>query len=349
MTERIAVALSGGADSALAASLLLSQGYRVFALHLLLTRDAAALEQVSRARETAGRLVIEFEVVDAVDAFEDRVIVPFCSEYAAGRTPNPCITCNRDIKTGLLLRAAIERGADRLATGHYARVSHHAGRFLLSRAVDHRADQSYFLYAIDPSSLGRLALPLGELTRSEVRSLAVERNLVRGNSSQDICFVGGRDYRRFVAERVPVEAGEIVDTKGRVMGRHRGLTSFTVGQRHQLGVALGRPVYVVRLEPEHNRVVVGSVDELMTGYARLNSLRWLVPQPRGRLVAQARARYRSRCSAAVVTVTGASAVVRFEEPQRAVAPGQSVVLYDGDTVLGGGVVAATGTEEPDGD
>lgn len=341
MTERIGVALSGGADSALAASMLLSRGYRVFALHMVLTRSAGSEEQAARAKELAGRLGIEIEVLDAVDVFADKVIAPFCEEYASGRTPNPCVTCNRHIKLGYLLRTALDRGADRLATGHYARVGHQADGYVLQRALDHQADQSYFLYSIDPSALERLLLPLGEVSRGEVRLMASAKDLIHGRSSQDICFVGGRDYRRFVAERVNATPGDIVDTEGRVRGRHGGLPFFTVGQRHHVGLALRMPAYVVRLDLHHNRVVIGTVDDLTSISARLRDVRWLIIPPRAEFTAHARIRYRGRCSPARVIVTGDSAHIHFEEPQRALAPGQSVVLYDGETVLGGGVVSET--------
>ena len=347
MSERIGVALSGGADSALAASLLLSQGQPVFALHLLLVRGSAAEEQARRAADVARKLGIQLEVIDAVDAFADHVIAPFCAEYASGRTPNPCVTCNRHIKFGLLLDVALQCGADRLATGHYARIARGAGGYTLLRAADHQADQSYFLYAVDPSALERLLFPLGELFRSDVRALAAGQHLARGRSSQDICFVAGRDYGRFVADRVATEPGDIVDTLGRLQGRHRGLPFYTVGQRHRLGVTLGQPAYVVHLAPQRNEVVIGTRDDLLCAGARLDAVRWLAQPRETQFRAQARIRFRARSCTADVAVGAGSAVVTFEEPQRAVAPGQSLVLYDGDTVLGGGVVDAAWTSKHD--
>jgi len=341
MKERVGVALSGGADSALTASLLLSRGYSVFGLHLLLAHTNAATAQAARAGDIAHQLGMEFRVIDAADVFAATVITPFCDEYASGRTPNPCVTCNRDIKFGLLLRTALESGADKLATGHYARVVPYERRYVLRRAVDHQADQSYFLYAIDAAVLEHLVLPLGEVLRSEVRSQALQQGLIRGTSSQDICFLVGQDLRSFLAERVDATPGDIVDLEGHVRGRHDGLPFYTVGQRHGLGIALGSPAYVVRLDARRNRVVLGTADNLLSASARLRHVRWLV-QPEGdEFPAQARVRYRARCTSAHVTLTESEALVRFLEPQRAVAPGQSVVLYDGDTVLGGGVVTET--------
>jgi tRNA-uridine 2-sulfurtransferase len=341
MTQRIGIALSGGADSALAASLLLAGGHRVFGLHLLLAHTPEAETQAAHARDLARLLRVDFELIDAVEVFAGSVISPFCAEYAAGRTPNPCVICNRDIKFGLLLRAARERGADLLATGHYARVAPRGSGFALRRAVDHQADQSYFLYAVESSALKHLVLPLGEMHRADVRSLALNHGLVRGKSSQDICFIGGRDYRDYVARYVQATPGDLVDTDGRVLGRHRGLPFFTVGQRHRLGVALGAPAYVIRLDADSNTVVLGPAALLTSQAAILHRVTWQAPPESAHFRTEALVRYRARRTSAHVRLTGNGAYVRFTEPQRAVAPGQSVVFYDGDTVIGGGVVAET--------
>ncbi len=341
MAQRIGVALSGGADSALAASMLLSGGHSVFGLHLLLTHTREAETQAAHARDVARQLHIDIELIEAVDEFESRVIAPFCAEYSSGRTPNPCITCNRDIKFGLLLDAAGKLGADRLATGHYARVARSGGGHVLMRAVDHRADQSYFLYAVAAGALEHLVFPLGELTRRDVRSLAATQGLVRGVSSQDICFIAGGDYRDFVAQRVHAMPGDIIDGDGRVLGRHRGLPFYTVGQRHRLGVALGTPMYVVRLDTQCNTVVLGPAERLTSESAVLRDLAWHVNPGADRFRADALVRFRARRTGAQVTLTEGEALVQFAEPQRAVSPGQSVVFYDGDTVVGGGIVAET--------
>jgi len=339
MTQRIGIALSGGADSALAASLLLDEGHRVFGLHLLLARTPEAETQAAHAEELARLLRIDFELIDAVEAFAQSVISPFCAEYASGRTPNPCVTCNRDIKFGLLLRAARERGVDKLATGHYARVAAQGSGFVLRRAVDHQADQSYFLYAVESSALEHLVLPLGGMHRANVRTRALNQELVRGKSSQDICFIGGQNYRDYVASHVRSTPGDLVDTDGRVLGRHRGLPFFTVGQRHRLGVALGVPAYVIRLDADSNTVVLGPAPRLMSEAAILHQVTWQAPPESAQFRAEALVRYRARRTSAEVTLTNYGAYVCFTEPQRAVAPGQSVVFYEGDTVVGGGVVA----------
>ncbi len=341
MTQRLGVALSGGVDSAFTASLLLSGGYSVFGLHLLMARTPEARLKEEHARNIASRLNIDLQVLDIVDAFSSRVVSPFCQEYAAGRTPNPCITCNRDIKFGLLLRMALDRGADKLATGHYSRIAEQPHGPVLQRALDARADQSYFLYSIEPSALSHVAMPLGTMLRTEVRFLASQQGFVLGRSSQDICFIGSQGYRSFLAKHVAAAAGDIVDIEGRVLGRHPGLHFFTIGQRHGLGVALGTPAYVVYLDAHRNRLVVGEKHHLMSDTATLHQVTWLVRPESRELLLQARTRYRARTSAALVSLTGDVATVHFQVPQKAVAPGQSVVFYDKDTVVGGGIVAKT--------
>lgn len=339
MAQRVAIAISGGRDSAVAASLLASGPYEVLALHVLMTNTPAALAQCELASTIARRQGLAFEVVDLVDEFSRRVIAPFCSEYAAGRTPNPCVVCNREIKFGLLLQHARAQGAEMLATGHYVRAEHTDGRHRLRRAADRLADQSYFLYAIAPASLEFMLTPLGDMQRAEVRRSAAACGMAATPSSQDICFVAHGDCGRFVAQRAGARPGDIVDLDGRVLGKHPGLPFCTIGQRHGLRVATGEPKYVVRLDPEHNTVVVGSATDLLSEAAVLDSLAWTGGRaPATELLVHAQTRYRSRGSSARLTVQGELAHVRFLEPQRAIAPGQSVVFYDDDVVLGGGVI-----------
>jgi tRNA-specific 2-thiouridylase len=339
MRQRVAVALSGGADSAVAALILKQSPCEVLAMHLLLTDTPASLAQLEQAQALSRHLGIEMHIVDLVQEFASLVMAPFCSEYAAGRTPNPCVVCNRSIKFGVMLREALLRGADRLATGHYARVERHTGRSILLRALDKRADQSYFLYAVDGAAFERLLLPLGTMTRKRVHSIACDEGLPTGSSSKDLCFINDRSYHRFMASRVSSTAGDIVDTGGRVLGQHRGLPFYTVGQRRGLGVALAKPQYVIRLDARLNLLVVGTEDELYSEAATLRSLSWLAGKPPdSTLAVHAKARFRSRGIPAHVTFASGEAYVRFSEPQRAIAPGQSIVFYDGDTVLGGGVI-----------
>jgi len=339
MAQCVAVAISGGRDSAVAASLLAAGPYEVLALHVLMTDTPGARAQCELARAVARRQELRFETVDLVDEFSRRVIEPFCAEYAAGRTPNPCVVCNREIKFGLLLQYARARGAEMLATGHYVRAEHHGGEHRLRRAADRLADQSYFLYAVAPASLERMLAPLGDMERAEVSRIAATFGMAGAPSSQDICFVADGDCGRFVAQRTGVRPGDIVDLDGRILGKHQGLPFCTVGQRHGLRIATGEPTYVVRLDSEHNAVVVGSAPDLLSEAAVLDSLVWTGGRaPSAELLVHAQTRYRSRGSPAHVTVQGELAHVRFLEPQRAIAPGQSVVFYDDDVVLGGGVI-----------
>jgi len=339
MAERIAVAISGGRDSLVAASILASASFDVVTIHGLMTDSPAALQQCDRAREVARDLGLPFEVVDLSAEVSDYVVGPFCAEYAAGRTPNPCVVCNRGVKFGRLLQHALDHGAEKLATGHYARVTHEGGRHRLMRAADRSADQSYFLYAVEKTALERILTPLGDLSKAEVHRLAAALGHGNTASSQDICFVAGRDRGLFIAQRTGAEPGDIVTHDDRILGRHRGLPFYTIGQRHGLRLPATEPLYVVRLDAGRNAVVVGPESDLMSEAALLGSLSWTDGgAPSTDLVVQAQARYRSRGSRAIVSPRGAEAQVRFEEPQRALAPGQSVVFYEGDVVLGGGVI-----------
>ncbi len=333
-----------------AASILASASYDVLTIHVLMTGSEAALQQCDRARDVARDLGLPFEVVDLSAEFSRSVIDPFCTEYAAGRTPNPCVVCNKAIKFGRLLRYTRDRGAEMLATGHYARVAHGSGRRRLMRAADRSADQSYFLYAVEPAALGQILTPLGDLSRADVHRIAATLGHGDTPSSQDICFVAGRDRGPFIAQRTGAEPGDIVTLDGSVLGRHRGLPFYTIGQRHGLRLAAAEPMYVVRLDAGRNAVVVGSASDLMSEAALLDSLAWTGgPAPTSDFAAQAQARYRSRGSPAHITVRGAHPLVRFGEPQRALAPGQSVVFYDGDAVLGGGVILRTFARAEDAD
>ena len=339
MTQRVAIALSGGADSAVTALLLQEQDYDVFALHLLLVNTPASLLQHDRARDISHRLGIDFQVVDLTRQFAERIVTPFCSEYAKGRTPNPCVVCNRDIKFGFMLQQARERGADYLATGHYARVERTSGRTSLLRAVDRQADQSYFLYAIDDDALNHVLFPLGTISRKKVRATAQTEGFQTGQPSQDICFVSESSYHHFLAPRVAFTQGDITDTSGNILGQHRGLPFYTIGQRRGLRLSLEEPRYVLELDTDNNRVVVGKEDELYSSEAMLSDITWHGnPPATNELTVRAKTRFRSRETPAQVTMVGKGACIAFSEPQRAIAPGQSTVFYDGDVVRGGGII-----------
>jgi tRNA-specific 2-thiouridylase len=349
----ILVALSGGVDSAVAAALLQREGRRVVGAKF---RFVPAIEtgeppDVLDARRIADHLGIALHVLDLADLFRARVIGRFTGEYLAGRTPSPCLYCNREMKFAALRRLADEIGADAVATGHYARreIDPAAGRPLLRCGVDRRKDQSYFLALLAPDDLERAEFPLGTWTKDRVRALARDLTLpvAEKAESQELCFVPGDDYRGFLAAHAPEAArpGEIVDGAGRVVGRHPGIAGYTIGQRRGLGVAAGRALYVVAIDAARARVVVGDADDLFADGLVAQEWNWLV-DPAGLADREAagavrcRIRYKHPGVAARVSVGLAGEVtVRFAERQRAVTPGQAAVLYDGDRVLGGGWIA----------
>jgi len=342
------VALSGGVDSAVAAAVLRERGYSVMAIMLRLWGDeenrCCSPEAVGAARRVCYTLDIPFYLVNVERNFEDMVVSPFCATYTAGRTPNPCIVCNEHIKFGALLDRALTLGADCLATGHYARVRELDGEYQLLRGVDEGKDQSYALYRLGQKALRHVILPLGTLRKSEVRALARRWSLpvVDRPESQDVCFVPHGDYAKFLRAREPeaFRPGPIVDVEGQVLGQHRGLPRYTVGQRRGLGIAHSRALYVLRIDVKSNTLIVGTREhlgrrELVASDAHFVSGRWLEGPTRTTV----KVRYRARdASATVYPLTAGEVKVTFDSPQSAIAPGQSAVFYDGDIVLGGGII-----------
>lgn len=347
--------MSGGVDSSVAAALLVEQGYEVTGVMLRLWAEPAAgcrenlcctPEAVERARTVATQLGIPFQEVDAREDFYRAVVETFVAEYAAARTPNPCIPCNREIRFGLLMRWARERGADYLATGHYARIRRVGDRYQLLRGRDRSKDQSYVLHILTQEQLAHALFPLGDWTKGEVRALARARGLPVADQpeSQDICFLADGDYRRFVAERAPEAArpGPILDTAGRVLGEHRGLIHYTVGQRKGIGIAAPYPLYVLALDPARNALIVGRAEELgqtECTVARMHYISGETPEGPFRATAQIRYRHKEALVTAIPLPDG-RLQVRFDRPQRDITPGQYLVLYDGEVVLGGGVICA---------
>jgi tRNA-specific 2-thiouridylase len=298
------------------------------------------------ARRVANQLDMPFYVLNYEDVFEHDVIEPFCDSYLAGQTPNPCVLCNARIKFSRLLATALALGADFLATGHYARVERDAaGCWHLCKAHDARQDQSYFLYPLTEEQLARTLFPLARFSKRDVRQIASALGLhvAHKPGSQDICFVPGGDYRRFLALRYPValQAGPIVDSRGVVLGQHAGVARYTVGQRKGLGLATGRPMYVQALDAARRTVIVGSKEDGYSETLLVKQVNWLGSElPRGSRRVEVKTRYRAPEVAADVTPRSDDTVaVRFTHPQPAVAPGQSAVFYDGDIVLGGGIVS----------
>jgi tRNA-specific 2-thiouridylase len=359
MTERIVVGMSGGVDSSVAAAMLVEQGFDVIGITLRVwpwrepeeaTRkfgSCCSPESVDDARAVARRLDIPYYLLNSEREFEREVIEPFAQAYAAGRTPVPCVACNREVKFGSLLQRARAWDATAVATGHYARVTRDAasGRFLLRRGRDARKDQSDFLWPLTQSQLGAARFPVGELTKDTVRARARGLGLVTAEKpeSQEICFIPDDDYRGFLRRRMPEAfgAGPIEDGQGTVLGRHTGLGNYTVGQRRGLGLASGRPLYVMALDPSRNAVIVGGAEEVEVEVILAEQANFIsIPALEGSLAVEAKIRHSHEPAAATIEPAQDGLVrVRFERPQRAPAPGQSVVFYQADLVVGGGVIA----------
>jgi tRNA-specific 2-thiouridylase len=372
MTERttIAVAMSGGVDSSTVAAMLAHSGEAVVGLTLQLwdqTRLAGkhgipdapkagrccSLDDVYDARRVAEHLNIPYYVVNQQERFERDVVRPFVAEYLAGRTPIPCSLCNNHLKFDQLLQTARSIGAGRIATGHYAVNEYDAGRdsgrgrWILKRAADPAKDQTYFLFGLTQEQLARTLFPLGRLTKPEVREVARLHGLALAEKpdSQEICFIPGGDYKQFLTayleeqgERLPETAGELVASSGEVLGRHEGIFNFTVGQRKGLGVSSPSPLYVLQIDPVSHRVTVGADEELATRTLRARGLNWIsIPGLTAPMRVRAKIRHRHEPAWAMLEPAGKDEVLAtFDEPQRAVTPGQSAVFYDGDEVVGGG-------------
>lgn len=346
MAKTAVVGLSGGVDSSAAAALLLEQGYAVVGVTLrhlpdTVSNSCCSLEAVVDARRVAKKLGIPHYLVDVEQPFFERVITPFENGYLAGTTPNPCALCNRHIKFGALWDWAHSQGADFLATGHYVRVTEEQGRFVVRRARDRKKDQSYLLYTLDQTDLAHLLFPLGNLTKDESREIARSRGLVTASKpdSQELCFVPKNDYAGYLAARRPeaIREGEIRDTEGRVLGQHQGVAFYTVGQRKGLGIAGTRPHYVVALDAERNRVVVGDRDRVEHDRVMVADTAYVDGYPPPADVAGGiKIRYNMEPAPGVWHPEGQGAVVQFARPQWAPSPGQVAALYEDDRLIGGG-------------
>jgi tRNA-specific 2-thiouridylase len=373
-TTAIAVAMSGGVDSSAVAAVLVHEGHPVVGLTLQLwdqmrlagkhgIPDApkagrcCSLDDVYDARRVAEHLGIPYYVVNQEERFERDVVRPFVDEYLAGRTPIPCSLCNDHLKFDQLLLTARSIGAERIATGHYAvnEFDEGRGRWILKRPADKAKDQTYFLFGLTQDQLSRTLFPLGRLTKPEVRAKARAHGLALAEKpdSQEICFIPGGDYKAFIAayleeqdEAPPESAGELVATSGEVLGRHEGIHGFTVGQRKGLGVSSPSPLYVIQIDPASHRVTVGADKELAVRTLRANRMNWIsIPALTGPMRVQAKIRHRHEPAWATIEPAGldekpggysGEVLATFDEPQRAVTPGQAAVFYDGDEVVGGG-------------
>ena len=340
--ENIVVAMSGGVDSSVAAALLVERGYDVQGVSLRMWEENQGPRVCSDHRgaaEVAKMLGISHTLLDLRRQFVETVVKPFAKDYLHGRTPNPCVACNRDFKLGTLLKWAREHGADCVATGHYARTARDESGVSLLRGVDDVKDQSYFLFALSRDQLRHTLFPLGEMRKGEVREQARLMGLpaAERQESQDICF---GDYKALVASYAGESAiggGEVVDRDGNVLGRHTGIHGVTVGQRRGLGISAAAPLYVVEIQDETNRVVVGKKSELSSAGLVARSINWLEVPSVSEIEAQVQIRYRAPAVACAIRQRADEACeVRFKEPVMAVTPGQAAVFYRGDRVLGGG-------------
>jgi tRNA-uridine 2-sulfurtransferase len=345
--KKVAVAMSGGVDSAVAALLLSNEGHEVVGVTMCLGISPAeggrakccGPQEIEDARRVCRALGIRHYVVDFAADLEMEVIRPFVAEYSRGRTPNPCVACNRSIKFGSLLTKVLAWGFDGIATGHYAAIEVENGEHRLKIPKDRRKDQTYFLHAVPKEALSRVLFPLAGYTKDEVRGIARKAALPVFDKpeSQDICFIPAEGLASFLLGRgAPIEPGEIVNRKGHSLGRHRGIACYTIGQRGGLGISWPEPLYVLAIDAPRNRLVVGVKGELKAGGLKANRINRLVdafPEE-----ALAKIRYAHRAVRCRISPDGDCLSVRFAEPQEAIAPGQSVVLYDGSTVLGGGII-----------
>lgn len=358
MKKRVLMAMSGGIDSTVAAMLLQEQGYELVGVTyrtfdtisrgcMEKEKGCCSVDSLFEAKRMADDLGFEHHILDIRQEFKATVIHNFIDEYLHGRTPNPCVICNSTIKWGKLLETADEFGCDAIATGHYARIGRQNERYFLQKGVDEAKDQTYFLWKLSQENLVRTLFPLGELTKPEVRAIALKHGyekLSKKSESQEICFIPDNDYRVFLNQQVDdfpdkYGPGDFVDTKGNILGRHKGFPNYTIGQRKGLGIALGHPVFVVAIRPEENKVVLGTKEELQgqSCYVSDINLMKYAQIPEG-LTVTAKIRYRNAGRQASLFHEGDKLRVVFQETVDSITPGQSAVFYEGQDVVGGGII-----------
>jgi tRNA-uridine 2-sulfurtransferase len=355
--KKVMVGMSGGVDSSVAAAILLEQGYDVLGVTMQIWPDmdedrkqveggCCSLSAVDDARRVANTLGIPYYVMNFKEIFEDKVINYFKDEYLKGRTPNPCIACNRHVKFDAMLKKAVGMGIEYIATGHYGIIEYNESknRYLLKKSKTDKKDQTYALYTLTQEQLSHTLMPIGEYEKERVREIAKEIGLTVATKpdSQEICFVDDNDYGRFIEENTnkKIKSGDFVDSCGNVLGRHKGIVYYTIGQRKGLGITFGKPMFVVAIDAKNNRVVLGDEKEVFSDTLTAADLNLIsIDKLDTQINVKAKIRYSAKeADATVIPLESGRVKVIFDIPQRAVTPGQSVVFYDGDIVVGGGVI-----------
>ena len=343
LKEKVMIGMSGGVDSSVSAHLLLKEGYEVAGVTLLLCKGAEETNSAD-AKAVCDRLDIEHFTFDLQKEFSDFVISDFTSQYINGKTPNPCLVCNKYIKFGEMIKIAEANGYDKIATGHYARIKEENGRYLLLRAKDLSKDQSYVLYMLTQNQLSKSVFPLGEYEKSEIREMAQNNGFINANrpDSQDICFVPDGDYASFIEQNTGFmsQEGDYVDINGSVLGKHKGVIHYTLGQRKGLGIALGKPQFVIDKNSESNRVVLGDEEHLFSKEVWVKEVNFIpFDKLEKEMRVTAKLRYRHNAQPATIYPLENDGVkIVFDQPQRAASPRQAAVFYDGDIVVGGGII-----------
>ncbi len=350
--KKVVIGLSGGVDSAVAAYLLKEHGYEVIGVMLNLSQNdeiyllheggCCSLSSVLDARKVAELLDIPFYVLNYKEVFKEKIVDYFVDEYVSGKTPNPCIECNRHIKFGKFLKSAKTLGADYVATGHYARVEKENDKYVLKKGVDQRKDQTYMLYTLTQNHLRNIVMPCGEYTKEQVREIAkkIGMDIHNKKDSEEICFVPDGNHGKFISEIKKVEEGNFIDKNGKILGKHKGIIYYTIGQRKGLNLSLGKPGYVIEIRPDTNEVVIGDEEDIFFNNAIVDKVNIISGENfEDGFMVQAKIRYQAKpCDAKLFRINDDEIKVVFDSPQRAMTKGQSLVFYDGDILVGGGII-----------